>query len=175
MSCSILQASSAATFGSTPRSVKNDVRTVCRSYILSEISCPSFVSVINHLEKIREINCNETRFYLVIVVKNISLNMLKKKQRHHEVDIDEVFDAQSSEKTEDEIISKISSDEIKNALRDLSDKDYEVMFLYLVKEHTPAEIAQLLGITGIQARQRIFRARHRLIRHLEKRGITNET
>ena len=42
----------------------------------------SFVSVINHLEKIREIDCNETRFYLVIVVKNISLNMLKKKQRH---------------------------------------------------------------------------------------------
>ena len=41
----------------------------------------SFVSVINHLEKIREIDCNETRFYLVIVVKNISLNMLKKKQR----------------------------------------------------------------------------------------------
>ena len=103
----------------------------------------SFVSVINHLEKICEIDCNKTRFYLVIV--------------------------------EDEIISKISSDEIKNALRDLSDKDYEVMFLYLVKEHTPAEIAQLLGITGIQARQRIFRARHRLIRHLEKRGITNET
>ena len=135
----------------------------------------SFVSVINHLEKIREIDCNKTRFYLVIVVKNISLNMLKKKQRHHEVDIDEVFDAQSSEKTEDEIISKISSDEIKNALRDLSDKDYEVMILYLVQEHTPAEIAQLLGITGIQARQRIFRARHRLIRHLEKRGITNET
>ena len=77
----------------------------------------SFVSVINHLEKICEIDCNKTRFYLVIVVKNISLNMLKKKQRHHEVDIDEVFDAQSSEKTEDEIISKISSDEIKNALR----------------------------------------------------------
>ena len=56
----------------------------------------SFVSVINHLEKIREIDCNETRFYLVIVVKNISLNMLKKKQRHPAVDIDEVFDAKSA-------------------------------------------------------------------------------
>ena len=76
---------------------------------------------------------------------------------------------------EKEIISKVSSDEIKRALRDLSDNDYDIMFLYLIKELTPSEIAQLLGITGIQARQRIFRARHRLIRHLEKRGITNET
>lgn len=76
----------------------------------------SFVSVINHLEKIREIDCNETRFYLVIVVKNISLNMLKKKQRHPAVDIDEVFDAKSDENTEEEIISKVSSDEIKRAL-----------------------------------------------------------
>ena len=127
----------------------------------------SFVSVINHLEKIREIDCNETRFYLVIVVKNISLNMLKKKQRHPA--------AKSDENTEEEIISKVSSDEIKRALRDLSDNDYDIMFLYLIKELTPSEIAQLLGITGGQARQKIFRARQRLIKHLEKRGITNET
>ena len=135
----------------------------------------SFVSVIRNLEKIRGIDCNETRFYLVIVVKNISLNMLKKKQRHLAVDIDEVFDAKSDVNIEDEIISRVSSEEIKCALRDLSDNDYEIMFLYLIREHTPSEIAQLLGITGNQARQRIFRARQRLIKHLEKRGITNET
>ena len=95
--------------------------------------------------------------------------------RHPAVDIDEVFDAKSDENTEEEIISKVSSDEIKRALRDLSDNDYDIMFLYLIKELTPSEIAQLLGITGGQARQKIFRARQRLIKHLEKRGITNET
>lgn len=135
----------------------------------------AFVSVINHLEKIREINCNETRFYLVIIVKNISLNMLKKKQRHPEVDIDTIYDAKSDDKVEDEILGKINSEKIRDALRQLSDSDYEVMFLYLIKEHTPSEIAQLLDITGNQARQRIFRARQRLIKLLEKRGITNET
>lgn len=135
----------------------------------------AFVSVINHLEKIREINCNETRFYLVIIVKNISLNMLKKKQRHPEVDIDTIYDAQSDDKVEDEILGKTNSEKIRDALRQLSDSDYEVMFLYLIKEHTPSEIAQLLDITGNQARQRIFRARQRLIKLLEKRGITNET
>ena len=135
----------------------------------------AFVSVINHLERVREINCNETRFYLVTIVKNISLNMLKKKQRHPAVDIDEVFDAQSDDNIEEEILGKISSERIRDALRDLSDRDYEVMFLYLVKEHSPYEIAQLLGISGNQARQKIFRARQRLIKLLEKRGITDET
>lgn len=135
----------------------------------------AFVSVINHLEKICEINCNETRFYLVIIVKNISLNMLKKKQRHREVDIDEIFDTQSDENVEAEALGKINSEKIREALRELSDKDYEIMFLYLIKEHTPSEIAQLLGITGNYARQRIFRARQRLIKLLEKRGINNET
>lgn len=135
----------------------------------------AFVSVINHLEKIREINCNETRFYIVIIVKNISLNMLKKKQHHPEVDIDEIFDTQSDENVEVEALGKINSEIIRETLRELSDKDYEIMFLYLIKEHTPSEIAQLLGITGNQARQRIFRARQRLIKLLEKRGINNET
>lgn len=88
----------------------------------------AFVNVINHLEKIREINCNETRFYLVIIVKNISLNKLKKKQRHPEVDIDEVFDAQSDENVEAEALYKINSEVIREALCELSDKDYEIMF-----------------------------------------------
>ena len=119
----------------------------------------AFVNVINNLEKIREINCNETRFYLVTVVKNIAINMLKKKQQHPEIDIDEIYDAQSDDKVENTIIGKINS---------------EIIFLYLVKELSPSEIAKLLGITGNHARQRIFRARQRLIQSLEKRGITNE-
>lgn len=135
----------------------------------------AFVNVINHLEKIREINCNETRFYLVIIVKNISLNKLKKKQqRHPEVDIDEVFDAQSDENVEAEALDKINSEVIREALCELSDKDYEIMFLYLIKEYTPSDIAQLLGITANLARQQIFRARQRLIKLLEKRGINND-
>lgn len=134
----------------------------------------SFVRVINHLEKICEIDCNETRFYLVIIVKNVSLNMLKKKQRHPEIDIDEVYDVQTDDNIEDEILDKINSEEIRNALRELSDNDYEILFLYLVKEHNPSEIADLIGISANLARQRIFRARKRLIKLLGKRGITNE-
>lgn len=134
----------------------------------------AFVNVINNLEKIREINCNETRFYLVTVVKNIAINMLKKKQQHPEIDIDEIYDAQSDDKVENTIIGKINSEIIRDAIRELPDKDYEIMFLYLVKELSPSEIAKLLGITGNHARQRIFRARQRLIQSLEKRGITNE-
>ena len=134
----------------------------------------SFIKVINHLDKIREINCNETRFYLVTIVKNTSLNMLRKKQRYQEVSIDEVFDAGADDVVEDEVIGKICSEEIRNALKNLSDADYEILFLYLVKEHTPSEIAQLLDITGNQARQRIFRARQRLIKLLNMRGVINE-
>lgn len=134
----------------------------------------AFVRVINHLEKIREIDCNETRFYLVVIVKNVSLNMLKKKQRHPEIDIDEVYDVQTDDNIEDEILDKINSEEIRNALRELSDNDYEILFLYLVKEHNPSEIADLIGISANLARQRIFRARKRLIKLLGKRGITNE-
>lgn len=135
----------------------------------------AFVRVINHLEKIREIDCNETRFYLVIIVKNISLNMLKKKQRHPEIDIDEAYDVQTSENLEETTLAEISAEEIRNALRELSDNDYEILFLYLVKEHNPSEIADLIGISANLARQRIFRARKRLIKLLGKRGITNET
>ena len=100
--------------------------------------------------------------------------MLKKKQRHSEIDIDEVYDVQTNENLEETTLAEISAEEIRNALRELSDNDYEILFLYLVKEHNPSEIADLIGISANLARQRIFRARKRLIKLLGKRGITNE-
>lgn len=90
-------------------------------------------------------------------------------------DIDEFYDIKSDDSLENEVISKVNSDIIKEALRELSDKDYEIMFLYLVKEHTPQEIAQLLDVSENLARQWVHRARQCLINLLEKRGITNDT
>lgn len=134
----------------------------------------TFVRIINNLDKIRDISCNETGYYLVIMVKNVSKNMQNKKQRHPEIDIDELYDIQADCSVEEETLRKINAEIIREALSELSDDDYEIMFLYLIKEYSPAEISELFGISSNITRQRIFRAKQRLIKLLEKRGVTND-
>lgn len=134
----------------------------------------TFVRIIDNLDKIRNISSNETGFYLVIIVKNISINKINKKNRHPEVDIDELYDIQSDCSVENAMLHKVNSELIRNALFELPDDDYEILFLYLIREYSPSEISELFGISSNTVRQRIFRAKQRLIKLLEKRGVTND-
>lgn len=128
----------------------------------------AFLRLINNFEKIRDISCNERGFYLVIIVRNISIDMLNKKSRHPEYDIDEFYDIEADGSVEDEALSNIGRDRIMSAIRQLPDDYYEILYLYLFKEYTPAEISGLIGISPELARQRIFRGKKKLQKLLEE-------
>ncbi|HEU5076545.1 MAG TPA: RNA polymerase sigma factor [Polyangiaceae bacterium] len=60
------------------------------------------------------------------------------------------------------------ADELEAALEALSERDREVLLLVGVAELESAEAAQALGITEVAYRQRLARARQRLISQLER-------
>lgn len=131
----------------------------------------TFVRVIKNLGKIKSVPCNETRFYLVIIVRNVSITMLNRKTRRIELDIDEQYDLSSDTEPEEEVLSRLTVDEIRRTLNELSTDDCEVLWLLLFREMTANEIADLLGLKPATVRSRICRARRRLISLLEDRGI----
>ncbi|MCH5196726.1 MAG: sigma-70 family RNA polymerase sigma factor [Oscillospiraceae bacterium] len=132
----------------------------------------TFVKVIDDLEKIRAINDNEIRYYISVMTKNTALDIQRKNNR---IEVsDELDDLETDCSVEDKVLTKIDADRINEALMSLPDSDYIVMFLNLILEHSPSEIAQMLNITPTAARQRIFRAKQKLRDLLEKEGITND-
>lgn len=135
----------------------------------------TFVKVIDDLEKIRAINDNEIRYYISVMTKNTALDIQRKNNRIEVSDeLDELDDKKTDCSVEDKVLTKIDADRINEALMLLPDRDYEVLYLNLVREHSPSEIAQKLNITPIAARQRIFRAKQKLRDLLEKEGMTND-
>jgi RNA polymerase sigma factor (sigma-70 family) len=52
--------------------------------------------------------------------------------------------------------------DVRAALSELGPEDQEILRLYGWEELTPGEIATVLGISGVAARSRLHRARHRL-------------
>lgn len=131
----------------------------------------AFLLVINNLEKISQIPCREKVFYFVTIIENVSVNKFNKKKRHPAEDIDEHYELASDysvEKTADE---NFFIKEIKSALTELSDRDYSIMYLYAFRQMTPKEIAKELGIREKNIHTYIERARKRLVKILNRRGI----
>lgn len=131
----------------------------------------AFLSVINNIEKISQIPCREKVFYIVTIIENVSINKFNKKKRQPTEDIEEHFEIASDYSVEKKADENLLINEIKSALTELSDRDYSIMYLYAFKQMTPKEIANELGIREKNIHTYIDRARKRLVKILNERGI----
>ncbi|MBD5128515.1 MAG: sigma-70 family RNA polymerase sigma factor [Ruminococcaceae bacterium] len=134
----------------------------------------AFLSIINNIEKISRIPCREKVFYIVTIIENVSINKANKKKRHPTEDIEEHFEIASDYSVEKKADEALLIKEIKSALTELSDRDYSIIYLYAFKQMTPKEIANEFGIREKNIHTYIDRARKRLIKILNGRGIYYE-
>lgn len=131
----------------------------------------AFSWLINNTEAVSDFSDNEKRFYLAGMVKHISLNYIKKKKRHPIENINEYEELASNYSVEETALDNIMIDEIKQALRELSASDYSLMYLYLIMQMKPSEIAKELKIPEKNIRSQVRYAKKRLIKILKRRGF----
>lgn len=118
----------------------------------------AFMRVMKNLTKISEIECPQTHAYLLIIVRNVSLNIIKKLTKTVVVDVETVEITDDFE-LEEYVISNMEVERLKNILEQLSDEYYEVLFLELFMEFNISEIAEQLGLTYDNTKKRIQRAK----------------
>ncbi len=131
----------------------------------------AFLWIINNLEKISQIPCNERGNYFASIIENRSIDICRRRNAHPVEDIEEQYELGSNESMEEKALSNVTVDEIKNAMNELSNADYEVLYLYLFKDMSPKEISKAMGISEKNIRVYIQRARKRFAKILHKRGI----
>ena len=136
----------------------------------------AFINIMDNLDKIENIYCNKTRAFVIIIVRNISINLYKKRKKHIE-DIDDTLpdDKQMIDEMiiDADIFSKISS-KIRELRPDYSDIiSLNIISLKYFYHYSDVEIARLLNITPGNVRVRLHRAKQRLIMLLsEDRELT---
>ena len=129
-------------------------------------------------KKINEI-CPKIGGYLVIVVKNVCMDILGKEKRSNTLytDNDEFIESTGSMRAdnisvEDQICSNESADRIKDAIKELSDTYRDTLYMHVVLEMDAKEIAETLSCSYETAKKRIQRGRselQRLLRDNDKR------
>ncbi len=131
----------------------------------------TFLRIMKQPEALSKIPQKEKSFYLASVIENASINILKKRNRHPSDDIDDFFETASNYSVEKITDEKLLLDEVKSALNALSFRDYAIIYLYYFEQMTPAEIAKALDISEKNIYKYIDRAKKRLRKILNKRGI----
>lgn len=131
----------------------------------------AFLWIINNLEKISQIPCCKRAVYFANIIEHLSINVVNRQKRHPLEDIEEYNEISSGYSVENEADSIFLINEIKFAISGLSDRDYRIMYLYLIEQMKPKEIAEKLDIREKHIHTYIERAKKRLAKKLNERGI----
>ncbi len=132
----------------------------------------AFVKIIDNLQKITWYDCNRTRGLVVIIVRNICLNMIKDEKHEKILPLELCEDV--AERAQDEplnfIVTEETYDFILSCLSELSNSHKDILRLKLIYEYADEEIADILDISRENVRVRLHRARKALIAEMQKRG-----
>lgn len=129
------------------------------NYLAEDAVHNAFMSLTHNLEKINDVNCNETRNFLIIIVRNASFKIYNHYKKNITSDDIEIEGSDNTIKiTEREYDLKRIYDAILNLKENYSD----VLMLKFFYECSNKEIAQLLNITEENVAVRIFRGRNKL-------------
>ncbi|MCH4888616.1 sigma-70 family RNA polymerase sigma factor [Acidaminobacter sp. JC074] len=125
------------------------------------------------LDKISEIKCKKTRSYLVIIVRNLCIDYMRRSKKEHLTDshIEEVITSDLlTSLIEDEIIGREKTTDLNDLVETLHPTYKEIIKLRYYDDLTIDEISQVLGISKNNVSVRIKRGLESLKKISNERG-----
>lgn len=126
----------------------------------------SFLKIIENFSKISALPCEELEPYIVIIVKNVSINTLRKKKRLVLTDDWASYETAGDREPGD------GYGHILDIIQSMPETYRAVLTQRFVDEMEYREIAQDLGMTETAVASRISRGRKLLVEKLTEEGIT---
>lgn len=127
----------------------------------------SFLKIAKNISKISDPNCSKTAAFIVIIVRNTALDMLKSEHINDREPLDEAIPDISSD-TLSRIISNDGYNALLNAVNGLDSIYSDVLMLKLVYGYDTASISKLMNIPVKTADSRIYRGKKLLMTKLEE-------
>lgn len=143
---------------------------LCDELLVEDAVQDSFIKIIENLDKIQDINCNATKSFIVIIVRNHSINLYNNSKKKLCVPLWEVehmlFKDVILEGTSYNNLEKLGV--LGSAITQLPIIYRNVITLKFIHEFTNKEIALSLNINESTIRKRIERAKKKIQALLEK-------
>lgn len=130
----------------------------------------AFLKIIPNLDKIEDTNCNRTRKYMVIIVRNVSINSYNRIETRSETSPPQDFENLAAKEPllEDIVISEESLSRLLRSISSLDKKYADVLLLKYAYGYSESDIAKLLDISPENVRVRLHRGKKKLWDELER-------
>lgn len=102
--------------------------------------------IINNIDKISQIPCYEREFYFVNIIEHLSININSRQKDHQTEDIERCKDIALDYSVDERADDNILTSEIEQALEELSDRDFSLMYMFVFKQMKPKEINEAMKI-----------------------------
>ncbi len=137
----------------------------------------TFERVVNHISDFRDKSCNETEGSIVLIVKNICIDKLRRTKKIKFVSVDEKInmddDIFETEDISNIVIDEAMYEKILDEVNSLSD-EYKIVVMLKSKDYSNKEISEMLNISEENVRVRYHRAIQKLKKKLIRGGEVNE-
>ena len=124
----------------------------------------SFLTIANNFDKIKSFSCHEMNSYIVIIIRNTSINLYNKNKRNSERSTE--LDEQQTT-VEVDFFNNIDYEHLVQIISGLPLIYKEILLLHYVEEFTVKQISAMLGISIDNVRKRTERAKKLLKAELE--------
>jgi len=133
----------------------------------------AFMRILNHLEKISDPRCNKTRNFLVLIVKNIAIDYIRRMKRKPETSYDAEEYAYSDQQNnpEEEYLEKETLEIIEQDIANLHPNYALVLSMKYSLGYEDKEIAEFLHISHDKVRLQLHRARKQLKKRYRQEGV----
>lgn len=128
----------------------------------------AFLIILRNLNKISQTKCPQTRAYLIVIVKNLSLRLYNKGKKVILVEEDDIGLPDSTD-VESQIVGKLGAEKLKCIIEMLPENYYQILFLEFYLELDLKEISNSLGISYSNAQKRSQRAKNKLKKLIEEK------
>ena len=146
---------------------------ILHDYSLAEdATSEAFIRVYKNLEKIEDPDSNMSVGFIVTIVRNVALTMVKKEQHWHNEELSEEITGDIQIETK--VLSDISASRIIEITDQLSEDLKSVFLLKYAHEMSHKEIAEMLNITENTVTVRIHRAKKKMCELLTKEGYAHD-
>ncbi len=119
----------------------------------------AFLRCAKNFSRIMEIPCNKRGAFLDVIVRNVAIDMFKKKIGAPDDIEDYAFTADNAPDTEEAALGNISRDELVEKIKAMPETLRDTLSLSAFADMTNKEIADFLGVSENTVAQRLFRAR----------------
>lgn len=143
---------------------------ILRDYDIAEDAVSeAFIRIFKNLHKLDdEVPSARTASFVVTVVKNVALTMLQKQNSTEILPFEESPDIPESENMEDNIVAKLSAEEILSVVDGLPEDLKQVFLMFFAYDMSLKEIGKTLNITSNLAAVRLHRAKKQLSERILK-------